>query len=69
LFLPATWRAKFDLDGYFHSRSKLIEVSEAIEQSEISMEKPQKEDHFNSQKKEQQTAAKEWKYVSFHKAC
>jgi hypothetical protein len=34
--LPATWRAKFDLDGYIptlHSRARLIEACEAIEQS------------------------------------
>jgi hypothetical protein len=33
--LPATWRAKFDLDSYIptlHSRAKLIEACEAIEQ-------------------------------------
>ena len=32
--LPATWRAKFDLDSYIptlHSRAKLIEACEAIE--------------------------------------
>jgi hypothetical protein len=37
--LPATWRAKFDLDGCIptlHSRARLIE---AIEQSKTSMEK------------------------------
>jgi hypothetical protein len=39
--LPATWRAKFDLDSYnptLHTRAKLIEACEAIEQSEIAVE-------------------------------
>jgi hypothetical protein len=39
--LPTTWRAKFDLDSYIltlHSRAKLIEACEAIEQSEIAVE-------------------------------
>jgi hypothetical protein len=36
--LPATWRAKFDLDSYIptlHSRTKLIEACEAIDQSKL----------------------------------
>ena len=43
--LPVTWRAKFDLGGYIptlHSKARLIESCEAIERSEISLEKPTK---------------------------
>jgi hypothetical protein len=59
--LPATWRAKFDLDGYIptlHSRAKLIEACEAIEQSKTSMEKPQKEEGTSIQKKAKRAASK-----------
>ena len=45
--LPATWRAKFDLDSYIptlHSRAKLIEACEAIERSEIAVERPSREE-------------------------
>jgi hypothetical protein len=45
--LQVTWRAKFDLNGCIptlHSKTKLIEACEAIEQREISLEKPSKEE-------------------------
>ena len=59
--LPATWRAKFDLDGYIptlHSRARLIEACEAIERSKTSMEKPQKEEGTSIQKKAKRAASK-----------
>jgi hypothetical protein len=51
--LPATWRAKFDLDSYIltlHTRAKLIEACEAIERSEIAVERPSREDSNQNQK-------------------
>jgi predicted unusual protein kinase regulating ubiquinone biosynthesis (AarF/ABC1/UbiB family) len=51
--LPITWRAKFDLDGYIrtlHSKTKLIEACEAIEQSEIASENPSKEESSRNNK-------------------
>jgi hypothetical protein len=45
--LPVTWRAKFDLDSFIptlHSWAKLIEACEAIEQSEIAVERPSREE-------------------------
>jgi hypothetical protein len=51
--LPVTWRAKFDLDGYIptlQSKTKLIEACEAIERSEISLEKPSKEESSQTTK-------------------
>jgi hypothetical protein len=49
--LPATWRAKFDLDSYIptlHSRSKLIEACNAIERSEIAVERTSREESSQS---------------------
>jgi hypothetical protein len=49
--LPATWRAKFDLDSYIptlHSKDKLNEACEAIEQSEIAVERPSKVEQLSS---------------------
>jgi hypothetical protein len=51
--LPVTWRAKFDLDCYIptlHSKAKLIEACEAIERSEIALEKPSKEESSKNHK-------------------
>ena len=59
--LPVTWRAKFDLDGYIpmlHSKARLIEACEAIEQSEISSENSAKEESSQSHKVAKATAAK-----------
>jgi len=59
--LPVTWRAKFDLDGYIptlSSKTKLIEACEAIERSEISLEKPSKEESSQKHKMVKRAAAK-----------
>jgi hypothetical protein len=59
--LPVTWRAKFDLDGYIptlHSKAKLIEACEAIERSEIALEKPSKEESSKNQKMVKRVASK-----------
>ena len=51
--LPATWRAKFDLDSYIptlHIRAKLIEACEAMKQSEIAVERPPREESSQSHK-------------------
>jgi hypothetical protein len=51
--LPATWRAKFDLDSYIptlHTRAKLIEACEAIERSEIAVERPSREESSQNQR-------------------
>ena len=76
LSLPVTWRVKFDLDGYIptlHSKTKLIEAYEAIEQSEISLEKPSKEESSQNHKMVKRAAsrigappAKKQKSVSEH---
>jgi hypothetical protein len=58
--LPATWRAKFDLDSYipFYSRAKLIEACEAIEQSEIAVERLSREESSQSNRNIKRSAAK-----------
>jgi hypothetical protein len=59
--LPATWRAKFDLDSYIptlHSRAKLIEVCEAIEQSNIAVERTSRTESSQSHRKIKRSAAK-----------
>lgn len=59
--LPVTWRAKFDLDGYIptlHSKIKLIEACEAIERSEIALEKPSKEESSQNHKMVKRVASK-----------
>ena len=59
--LPATWRAKFDLDSYIptlHTRAKLIEACEAIERSEIAVERPSREDSNQNQRNFKRSAAK-----------
>jgi hypothetical protein len=59
--LPATWRAKFDLDSYIptlHSRAKLIEAFEAIERSEIAVEGPSREESSQSHRNIKRSAAK-----------
>jgi hypothetical protein len=59
--LPATWRATFDLDSYIptlHSRAKLIEACEAIEQSEITVERPSREKNSQSHRNIKRSAAK-----------
>jgi hypothetical protein len=59
--LPATWRAKFDLDSYIptlHSRAKLIEACEAIERSEIAVERPSREESSQSHRNIKRSAAK-----------
>ena len=59
--LPVTWRAKFDLDGYIptlHSKTKLIEACEAIERSEISLDKPTKEESNQNHKFVKRSAAR-----------
>ena len=51
--LPVTWRDKFDLEVYvptIHSKTKLIEACEAIERSELSLEKPTKEESSHNHK-------------------
>jgi hypothetical protein len=51
--LPATWRKKFDLDGYvptLGTKAKLILECEAIEQNEIVKEKERKDDDNNNNK-------------------
>jgi hypothetical protein len=50
-----TWTATSPL---LHSRAKLIEACEAIEQSKTSMEKPQKEEGTSIQKKAKRAASK-----------
>ena len=74
--LPVTWRSKFDLDGYIptlHSKAKLIEACEAIERSEIALEKPSKEESSKNHKMVKRAAsrngsppAKKQKSVSKH---
>ena len=59
--LPVTWRAKFDLDGYIptsHSKAKLIEACEAIERSEIALEKPSKDESSQNHKLVKRVAAR-----------
>ena len=59
--LPVTWRAKFDLDGYIptsHSKAKLIEACEAIERSEIALEKPSKDESSQNHKLVKNVAAR-----------
>jgi hypothetical protein len=59
--LPATWRAKFDLDSYIptlDSRTKLIEACEAIEQSEIAVERPFREESSQNHRNIKRSAAK-----------
>jgi hypothetical protein len=59
--LPATWRTKFDLDSYIptlHSRAKLIEACEAIEQSEITVERPSREESSQSHRNIKRSPAK-----------
>jgi hypothetical protein len=59
--LPATWRAKFDLDSYIstlHSRAKLIEASETIERNESAVERPSKEESSQSHRNIKRSAAK-----------
>ena len=59
--LPATWRAKFDLDSYIptlHSRAKLIEACEAIERSEIAVERPSREESSQSHRNIKRSAGK-----------
>jgi hypothetical protein len=59
--LPATWRAKFNLDSYLptlHSRVKLIEACEAIEESEIAMERPSREESSQTHRNIKRSAAK-----------
>jgi hypothetical protein len=59
--LSATWGAKFDLDSYIptlHSRAKLIEACEAIEQSENAVERPSREESSQSHRNIERSAAK-----------
>jgi hypothetical protein len=59
--LSATWRAKFDLDSYIptlHSRAKLIEACEAIERSEIAVERPSREESSQNHRNIKRSAAK-----------
>jgi hypothetical protein len=59
--LPATWRATFDLDSYIptlHSRAKLIEACEAIEPSEIPVERPSREESSQSHRNIKRSAAR-----------
>jgi hypothetical protein len=59
--LPATWSAKFDLDSYIptlHSRARLIEACEAIEQSEIAVERPSREESSQNHRNIKRSAAK-----------
>jgi hypothetical protein len=59
--LPATWRATFNLDSYIptlHSRAKLIEACEAIEPSEIAVERPSREESSQSHRNIKRSAAK-----------
>ena len=59
--LPVTWRANFDLDGYIptlHSKTKLIEACEAIERSEISLDKPTEEESNQNHKFVKRSAAR-----------
>jgi hypothetical protein len=59
--LPATWRAMFGLDSYIpnlHSRAKLIDACEAIEQTEIAVERPSREESSQSCKNINRSAAK-----------
>jgi hypothetical protein len=59
--LPVTWRDKFDLDGYIptlHSKAKLIEACEAIERSEIALEKPSKEESSQNHKMVKRVASR-----------
>jgi hypothetical protein len=59
--LPATWRAKFDLDSYIptlHSRAKLIEACEAISLRSIAVERPSREESSQSHRNIKRSAAK-----------
>jgi hypothetical protein len=59
--LPATWRAEFDLDSYIptlHSRAKLIEACEAIQQSEVALERPSREESSKSHRNMKRLAAR-----------
>jgi hypothetical protein len=59
--LPATWRAEFDLDNYIptlHLWAKLIEACEAIEQNEIIVERPPREESSQSHRNMKRSAAK-----------
>jgi hypothetical protein len=59
--LPATCRATFDLNSYiptFHSRAKLIEACEAIERSEIAVERPSREESSQNHRNIKQSADK-----------
>jgi hypothetical protein len=59
--LPVDWIAKFDLDGYIptlHSKAKLIEACEAIERSEIALEKPSKEESSQNHKMVKRAASR-----------
>jgi hypothetical protein len=56
--LLVTWRSKFDLDGYIsilHSKAKLCE---AIERSEIALEKPSKEESSKNYKMVKRVASR-----------
>jgi hypothetical protein len=74
--LPATWRAKFDLDGYIltlHSNTKLIEACEALQWSKISLKKLSKKESSHNHKlvkwaatKSGEPLAKKQKSVSKH---
>jgi hypothetical protein len=60
--LPATYRAKFDLDSYIHtlhSRAKLIDFCKAIEQSEIAVERTSRKESSQSHRNIQRLAAKD----------
>jgi hypothetical protein len=53
--------AKFDLDIYIptlHSRAKLIEACEAIERSEIAVERPSREESSQSHRNMNRSTAK-----------
>jgi hypothetical protein len=59
--LPAAWRAKVDLDSSIptlHSRTKLIEACKAIEQSNITVKRPSREESSQSHRNVKRSATK-----------